>query len=140
MSIAAAYESCDYARAMRQIMELADAANPFVEHAKPWEMKKDAERQDELRDVCTVALNLFRQLAIYLSPVLPELADQCGELLGEPLTRWDQSQAPLLGKPVAKFKRMMDRVQAEDLQKMIEESKEIADAEAASENARPVQR
>ena len=56
--IAAAYESCDYARAMRLIMELADAANPFVEHAKPWEMKKDADRQDELRDVCTVALNL----------------------------------------------------------------------------------
>jgi methionyl-tRNA synthetase len=133
--IAAAYESCDYARAMRRIMELADAANPFVEHAKPWEMKKDDQRQDELRDVCTVALNLFRQLAIYLSPVLPELAQQCGELLGQPLTSWNQSQTPILGTPVAKFKRMMDRVQSEDLEKMIEESKEIADAEAASENS-----
>ncbi|MCG8649586.1 MAG: methionine--tRNA ligase [Pirellulales bacterium] len=128
--IAAAYENCDYARAMRRIMELADAANPFVEHAKPWEMKKDADRQEELRDVCTVALNLFRQLAIYLAPVLPELADQCGELLGDPITSWQQSRQPLVGTPVAKFKRMMDRLQLEDLTKMIEESKDEAQAEA----------
>ncbi len=123
--IAEAYETCDYARAMRLIMELADAANPFVEHAKPWEMKKDAARQEELRDVCTVALNLFRQLAIYLAPVLPDLADQCGELLGEKISSWDQSQSPLLGCQPAKFKRMLDRVQKESLEKMIEESKDI---------------
>jgi methionyl-tRNA synthetase len=133
--IAAAYEACDYARAMRRIMELADAANPFVEHAKPWEMKKDASREDELRDVCTVALNLFRQLAIYLAPVLPELAAQCGELLGDEITSWEQSRTPLLGTPVAKFKRMMDRLQTEDLKKMIDESKELADADAASDDA-----
>ena len=80
----------------RGIMELADAANPFVEHAKPWEMKKDADRQDELRDDVTVALNLFRQLAIYLAPVLPSLADKCAALLGQPITSWDQSKTPLL--------------------------------------------
>lgn len=131
--IAAAYESCDYARAMRRIMELADAANPFVEHAKPWEMKKDASRQEELRDVCTVALNLFRQLAIYLAPVLPELAAQCGQLLGDEITSWDQSRTPRVGTPVSKFSRMMDRVQKEDLQKMIDESKDLAEADAASD-------
>ena len=133
--IAAAYEACDYARAMRRIMELADAANPFVEHAKPWEMKKDPERQVELRDVCTVALNLFRQLAIYLAPVLPDLAGQCGQLLGDEIVSWDQSRQPLVGTPVSKFKRMMDRVQTEDLQKMIDESKELGEAEAAGEAA-----
>ena len=124
--IAAAYEANEYAKAMRKIMELADAANPFVEHAKPWEMKKDEQRTDELRDTCTVALNLFRQLAVYLSPVLPELAVKCGELLGEEITSWDQSKKPLVGSPVSKFKRMMDRVQPEDLKKMIDESKELA--------------
>lgn len=133
--IAEAYEACDYAKAMRRIMELADAANPFVEHAKPWEMKKDPSRQDELRDVCTVALNLFRQLAIYLAPVLPELATQCGTLLGDEITAWDQSRTPLLDSPVAKFKRMMDRLQTEDLQKMIEESKKISAADAAADDA-----
>ncbi|TWU20519.1 Methionine--tRNA ligase [Novipirellula galeiformis] len=134
--IAAAYESCDYSRAMRRIMELADAANPFVEHAKPWEMKKDAARQDELRDVCTVALNLFRQLAIYLAPVLPDLADRCGELLGEKITSWDQSKTPITGTAVAKFQRMMDRVQPEDLKKMIDESKELS-AEETKQDALP---
>ncbi len=133
--IAADYESGDYSRAMRRIMELADAANPFVEHAKPWELKKDADRQDQLRDVCTVALNLFRQLAIYLAPVLPDLAQQCGELLGEPLTSWDQSRTPLVGTPVAKFKRMMDRIQIEDLEKMIEESKEMAAADSEGDSS-----
>ena len=124
--IAEAYEANEYAKAMRKIMELADAANPFVEHAKPWEMKKDEQRTDELRDTCTVALNLFRQLAVYLSPVLPELAVKCGELLGEEITSWDQSKEPLVGSAVSKFKRMMDRVQPEDLTKMIDESKELA--------------
>jgi methionyl-tRNA synthetase len=133
--IAEAYESCDYARAMRRVMELADAANPYVEHAKPWEMKKDESRQEELRDLCTVALNLFRQLAIYLAPVLPNLAAQCGELLGEEIDSWDQSKTPVVGKPVAKFKRMMDRVQTKDLQAMIEESKEMAAQDAADSDA-----
>ncbi|QDT03722.1 Methionine--tRNA ligase [Rubripirellula lacrimiformis] len=133
--IAAAYEACDYSRAMRRIMELADAANPFVEHAKPWEMKKDPERTGELRDVCTVALNLFRQLAIYLAPVLPELADQCGDLLGDPITAWDQSKTPLLGTPVAKFQRMLDRLKTEDLQKMIDDSAEASAADAAQDAA-----
>ncbi|MBB3206706.1 methionyl-tRNA synthetase [Rhodopirellula rubra] len=129
-AIADAYEQCEYAKAMRLIMELADAANPFVEHARPWEMKKDAERTDELRDVCTVALNLFRQLAVYLTPVLPSLAAACGELLDDPIVSWDQSQTPLVGRGVNKFKRMMDRVQLENLEKMIEESKAEAAADA----------
>jgi len=130
-AIAMAYEQCEYSKAMRMIMELADAANPFVEHAKPWEMKKDAARENELRDVCTVALNLFRQLTVYLAPVLPSLAEACGQLLDDPIVSWDQSQTPLVGRGVNKFKRMMDRVQLEDLEKMIEESKEEAAAAEA---------
>jgi len=128
--IAAAYDAGDFSKAMRRIMELADAANPFVEHSRPWDLKKDPAKQDQLRDVCTIALNLFRQLAIYLSPVLPRLAQQCGELLGDPIVDWQQSQTPLLGKPVQPFKRMMDRIQIEELQKMIEDSKdEVANAD-----------
>lgn len=132
--IADAYEAGDFSKAMRKIMELADAANPFVEHAKPWEMKKDPERQEELRNVVTVALNLFRQLSIYLAPVLPTLAQKCSSLLGEPIESWQQSQTPLLGTSVNKFKRMMERVQSEDLKKMIEESKQEAEAQAAADN------
>ena len=130
--IAAAYEECDFARAMRLIMELADRANPFVENAQPWVLNKDEAKHDELRDVCTVALNLFRQLAIYLSPVLPTLSKQCGELLGDEVNSWEQSQTPLLGSAVNKFKHMLARVNEKDVMAMVEESKEDNAAEAAA--------
>lgn len=122
--IAKAYEEKDYAKAIRRIMELADAANPFVEHSKPWEMKKDPERQEDLKAVCTIAVNLFRQLMVYLAPVLPKLAEQSSDWLNEPITTWEQSKTPLLGTSVGKFSRMLDRVQTEDLEKMIDESKD----------------
>ncbi len=131
-AIAEAYEAGDFARAMRMVMELADAANPFVEHAKPWEMNRDPERQDELRDVCTVALNLFRQLAVYLAPVLPKLARDAGEWFGEPIESWEQARTPLVGRRVEAFRRMMNRVRVEDLQTMIDETKDDVTEETSS--------
>ncbi|MDX1927052.1 MAG: methionine--tRNA ligase [Pirellulaceae bacterium] len=139
--IAEAYEACDNAKAMRLIMELADRANPFVENAQPWVLAKDLQQHgDRLRDVCTVALNLFRQLAIYLAPVLPRMAAQCGELLGEPIVDWNQSQKHLLGTKVNKFEHMLGRVKKAEVEAMIEDSKEAAPVSAApgSEAATPV--
>ena len=131
--IAAAYEACEYSKAMRLILELADIANPFVENAQPWVLKKDAEKAQELQDVCTIALNLFRQLIVYLSPVLPELAKQVGDLLNDPITSWDQSQTPLVGTQINKFKHLMKRIEEKDIKAMVEESKQEAEAAAAAE-------
>jgi methionyl-tRNA synthetase len=135
-----AYEATDYSRAMRLIMQLADAANPFVEERKPWELRKDPARARELQDVCTIALNLFRQIVVYLSPVLPRLAKQTGELLNDPITHWDQAKKPLVGTPVAKFTHMLRRVEEKDIQAMIEESKptttQAPDGEVASATVR----
>ncbi len=128
--IAQAYEDCDFNKAMRLIMELADRANPFVENAKPWELRKDEDRAQELQDVCTVAINLFRQLVIYLSPVLPKLAEQTNDLLGTPIEHWDDAKTPLVGTPVAKFKHMLKRAELSKVEKMIEESKEEAPQES----------
>ncbi|MCA9007328.1 MAG: methionine--tRNA ligase subunit beta, partial [Planctomycetaceae bacterium] len=132
--IAAAYEACEYNKAMRLIMELADRANPFVENAEPWKLKGELERAQELQDICTVALNLYRQIVVYLAPVLPKLAQQTGELLNDPITSWDQSQTPLIGKGIAKFERLMNRIERKNIDAMIEESKEEA-AESAAESA-----
>lgn len=126
--IAAAYEECDFNKAMRLIVALADRANPFVEENKPWELRKDPANAERLQDVCTIALNLFRQLAIYLAPVLPKLAQQTGALLNDPITSWKQAATPLVGTPVAKFTHMLQRVEEKDLLAMIEESKEEAAA------------
>ena len=131
-AIAEAYETCDYNKAMRLIMELADRANPFVENAAPWTLKKDPEKAQQLQDICSIAINLFRQIVVYLAPVLPELAEKTGKLLGEPITDWDQSQTPLTGTPVAKFKHMMKRVEEKDIQKMVDETKAEADAAEAA--------
>lgn len=131
-AIADAYEQCDYNRAMRLIMELADRANPFVESAEPWKLKKDAEKQRQLQDVCTVALNLFRQIVVYLTPVLPKLAEQTGELLGTPIKSWDEAKTPLVGTPVAKFKHLLQRVDKKDIEAMIEESKVPEDSAPAA--------
>jgi methionyl-tRNA synthetase len=137
--IAQAYDQLDYARATRLIMELADKANAFVENAAPWALKKDTERQKELQNVCTVVLNLFRQLCIYLTPILPRLSTQCGELLQSPIQSWDDSQTPLVGRPISKFQHLMQRLQPEKVQMMIEDSKPevpaadtVADTSAAS--------
>ncbi|MDF1751674.1 MAG: methionine--tRNA ligase [Verrucomicrobiales bacterium] len=128
--IATHYEATDYSKAMRLIIELADKANPYVEENAPWELKKDEAKAQQLQDVCTVTLNLFRQLAIYLAPVLPDLAEKAGELFGEKLTSWDQAKTPVTGIQIAKFKHMMQRVDPKCVQAMIEESRE-ENAEAA---------
>lgn len=129
--IAEAYDKGDYSKAMRMIMELADQANPYVEANAPWDLRKDPEKAGELQDVCTVALNLFRTLVIYLAPVLPDLAAKTGELFGETYTHWDQSGTPLTGRPVAKFQHMMQRVEAAKIEAMITESREEAAESAA---------
>jgi methionyl-tRNA synthetase len=134
-SIAEAYETCDYAKAMRLIIELADRANPYVEHAQPWVLNKSEDKLTELQNVCTVALNLFRQIVIYLAPVLPKLAEQCGQLLGSQISHWNQSQTPLVGIQVNPFEHMLTRVKKEDIEAMIEESKEENTADPSTSAA-----
>jgi methionyl-tRNA synthetase len=120
--IKGAYEATDYSKATRLIMSLADRANQYVDGNKPWELK-DNNRADEVQDVCTVTLNLFRQIIVYLSPILPRLAKQTGDLLNDPIKSWDQSQTPLVGTKVNKFTHMLQRVEDKDVHAMIEESK-----------------
>jgi methionyl-tRNA synthetase len=135
--IADAYENCDFARAMRTIMALADRANELVDQKQPWALKKQPEKLGELRDVCTVILNLYRQIAIYLSPVLPQLAEQSRALLNAPLQSWDEAKQPLLAVKLGEFSHLMQRVDPKKLAAMIEESKPEAPPAAASEAAVP---
>jgi methionyl-tRNA synthetase len=113
-------------------MGLAVAANPYVEERKPWELRKDPAKARELQDVCTVALNLFRQIVVYLAPVLPRLAKQTGELLNDPILRWEQSQKPLVGTRVNQFTHMLRRIEEKDVYAMIEDSKIAASSGSPS--------
>jgi methionyl-tRNA synthetase len=122
--IAAAYEDCDFARAMRAIMLAADRANAYVDAEQPWKLAKAGpEAAEKLQQVASVALNLFRQLAVYLAPVLPQLAEQAGALVGGPIRSWDESQRPLAGLPVGPFQPLMRRVEPTQIAALLEASK-----------------
>ena len=136
--IAAAYEACDFNKAMRLILALADRANPFVEERQPWKLAKGADQFAALQDVCTIALNLFRQLAVYLTPVLPRLAEQAGELLGQSIVHWNEAQTPLVGTPVAKFKHMLTRLDPKQIEAMIASSLEEAKMNEVPADSAPV--
>jgi methionyl-tRNA synthetase len=108
-AIAAAYEAREYARAMREVMALADRANEYIAAAAPWSLVKDPARLADAHGVCTQALNLFRLLVIYLKPVLPRLAADVETLFGAPLA-WATRGQPLLGHPIAPYKALLTRI------------------------------
>ncbi len=132
-AIAAAYEACDFGQAMRLILAAGDRANKYVEDCAPWILKKEG-KTEELRDICTVGLNLFWQLAVYLAPVLPKLARQTGELVNRPIEHWRQSRQPLLGIPVGKFSHMMKRVERSKVDSMIADSAAPVEAAAPADS------
>ncbi|MBA3938616.1 MAG: methionine--tRNA ligase [Planctomycetes bacterium] len=130
--IAAAYEACDYGDAARRIMALADKANAYVEAHAPWALKKDPAKAVELAAACTISLNLFRQLAVYLAPILPDLARQAGELLGAPITAWRDAATPVVGRPIATFSHLLARLESAKVQAMITASQAEAPVPAAT--------
>lgn len=122
--IAEAYEAVDFAKVTRLVMTLGNAANKFVEDAAPWTLRKDPEKQQELQNVCTIALNLYRQMVIYLSPILPRLAEQTAELLDERAEDWtlESVASPLTGTKVNEFQHLMQRMDPKKVDEMIEQS------------------
>lgn len=123
-SIAEAYEARDFARAMREIMGLADRANAWIADKAPWAMAKVEGKQDEVQAVCALGINLFRQLIIFLKPVLPVLAADAEAFLNvEPLT-WDDHRVLLANHQLNAFKPLMTRIDPVKVQAMTDASKE----------------
>jgi len=128
--IAELYENCDYNGAIRQIVLVADEANRLIEKLAPWKLKGNPDAQ---RIVCTQGLNLFRQIVIFLAPVLPRLKKQTEELLNCKIVHWDNAKEELLGTPVNEFQHMLQRVDPKKVQTMIEESKQTQPGGSAGE-------
>jgi methionyl-tRNA synthetase len=123
-AIAEHYEKREYSKAMRMVMALADEANRYIDDKKPWVMVKDEAQEDEVQLVCTQGLNLFRGLMIYLSPVIPVVAESARAFLGEDEWRWSHASKPLLDAEINKFKPLLTRVEAAQVERMVEQSKE----------------
>ena len=133
-AIAADYEARDYGHAIRKIMALADRANQYIDANKPWVLAKEAGREQQVQDVCSVGLNLFRVLATWLQPVLPAMAVQVESFLNLPAMHWDAIEMPLTDHRINKFKPLMTRVERDKVDAMLEDSK---DSLTASEPAAP---
>ena len=120
--IAALYEAREFNRAMREIIALADRANQYIDDKKPWVMAKDEALEDEVQAVCSVGINLFRALATYLKPVLPEMADKSEAFLRCSID-WTALDAPLMAHELAPFEPLLQRVDADVVTAMVEASK-----------------
>jgi methionyl-tRNA synthetase len=124
-TIAASYEERDYGRALREIMRLADVANQYIAEKKPWEMAKQEGREAELHEVCSTALTLFRDLTLYLKPVLPKLAEQVEDFLNIPPLIWTDVWAPLpAGHNINEYQHLMTRIDPKKIETMVEENKQ----------------
>jgi methionyl-tRNA synthetase len=131
-SIAADFEKREYSRAVREIMALADKANVYIDNNKPWVLIKEEGREAEVQAICTQGINLFRVLMTYLKPILPETAHKSEAFLNSDL-QWDTLHEPLLDHRINKFKPLMTRIEKEQIEAMIEQSREHLDQDNKTE-------
>ena len=118
--IAALYEAREYAKALRTIMDLADKVNGFVDENKPWEIAKDLAREADLQQVCSVTLEAFRMLSLYLKPVIPKVAKGVEEFLSLPPQSWRDINTPLSSKnPIKAYQHLMTRVEAPQIEALL---------------------
>ena len=122
--IADKMENREFGHAMREIIGLADKANQYIDEKKPWALAKEEGHEQQVHDICTMGINLFRVLITYLKPVLPETAKQAETFLNISPLQWTDISNPILSQDINKFKPLMTRVESEKIQSIQEDSKE----------------
>ena len=122
--IAEHYENREFHNAMRDIMELADHANQYIDEKQPWVIAKEEGKDQELLDICSTGINLFKIIMTYLKPVLPQTAEKVEAFLNCNSLDWDSRNITLTDHQINKFKPLMTRVDKDKIEQMIEESKE----------------
>ena len=130
-SIATQFENREFARAIREIMALADIANKYIDDKAPWALAKVEGKEVEVQDICSMGINLFRVLMTYLKPIMPKLTERSESFLDETLT-WDSIQTPLAGHKINKFKALFQRIDPKHVEAMVESSKASAAADTAA--------
>ena len=113
------YEARDFNKAMREIMSLADKANQYVDKMQPWVLSKTNPKDEVVQQICTTSLNLFRILAIMLTPVLPELTNKISTFLNEDKFTWDSIDKNLLGHNIRQFKPLLGRIEDKSITQLI---------------------
>ena len=119
-----AYEQREFSAAIREIMALADKANQYIDEKKPWALAKQEGQEQQVHDVCSVGINLFRQLAVYLAPVLPQLAEQVQSFLQLENFNFASREQVLINHEIAQFQALMQRVDKAKVEAMVDASKD----------------
>ena len=122
-AIAARYENREFGQGMRDIMALADKANQYIDDKKPWALAKEAGKEQEVHDICTMGINLFRVLIAYLKPVLPETVIQAEAFLNIAPLNWPDISTPILSHGINKFKPLMTRIESDKIEAIQADSK-----------------
>ena len=139
-SIAAHYEARDFSRGMREIMALADKVNEYIAIKEPWQLVKDETKQQEVQDICSLGINMFRTLMIYLKPVLPVLADSTAQFLNDELI-WEGHKTLLTDHKINKFKALLQRVDMDKVNAMTDASKDnMSPTQAADAEKKPAKK
>ncbi len=136
-SIAEHYEKREFSRAVREIMALADKANQYIDEKQPWVVAKEEGREQELQDICSMGINLFKVLITWLRPILPGTAEDAEAFLNVTSLQWNDAIKPLLGHEINKFKPLMTRVDPKKIDAMLEASRE--DMEAKPQKSAPAE-
>jgi methionyl-tRNA synthetase len=118
-TIAECYEQRDFARAVREIMALADQANQYIADKQPWTLIKQADKSAEVHAICSLGLQLFRVLVTYLKPILPELAKKTEQFLMIPPMTWHDRRTTLLEHKIAAFIPMLQRLELKQVEAMV---------------------
>ncbi|MGM3423746.1 methionine--tRNA ligase [Pseudomonas benzopyrenica] len=134
-SIAEAYETRDFGRAMREIMALADRANAWIADQAPWSLAKQDGKADEVQAICAQGIELFRQLAILLKPVLPNLTAAAEAFLNVAPLTWADLDTRLANHQLNAFQPLLTRIEPAKVQTMIDASKEDLAAQATAQPA-----
>ena len=130
-AIAECYESREYARALRDIMALADAVNEYVDANKPWELAKQEGQDERLHEVCSELINAFTMLTAYLAPVLPKVAENAAKFLNLEAITWANTRETLGEHAINKYEHLMQRVEQKQVDDLIEANKQSIAATAA---------
>ena len=130
-AIAECYESREYAKALRDIMALADIVNEYVDANKPWELAKQEGQDERLHKVCSDLINAFTMLTAYLAPVLPKVAENAAKFLNLEAITWANTRKTLGEHAINKYEHLMQRVEQKQVDDLIEANKQSIAAAAA---------
>jgi len=131
--LAELYERGDVGRAVREITALADRANQYIALHEPWKHVNDPQRRDEVQGVCSLGINVFRALVVYLKPILPAMAAKAETFLNVEALVWEDAATPLGTHEIRRFKPLFTRIDRKDVDKVVAATKAEAEPETSNE-------